>query len=249
MISISKLYNNVSGAADALRYGADRAHAPAATFAARLPSLNKQAQAEPRTGATPKPVVAWNITRRCNLRCVHCYAMAQTTADPDELTFAEASRFLDGLAAFNVPAVLFSGGEPLMHPRVFDLLQHAAQRGLHASLSTNGTLIDQPTACRLRDVGVTYVGISLDGLAATNDRFRGVAGAFDLAVLGMRACRDAGLRVGLRFTMTRENVNDIPGLLEMVADQGIPRVCFYHLAYSGRGGGLIGAGRGGDRIS
>ncbi len=230
MISISRLYNNVPGSADALRYGTDNACMPGAPFTA-----------DPQGATAPRPVVAWNITRRCNLRCVHCYAVARTAADADELTFAEACRFLDGLAAFNVPAVLFSGGEPLLHPRVFDLLQHASQRGLTASLSTNGTRIDQPTAVRLRDAGVKYVGISLDGLAATNDRFRGVSGAFDLALRGMRASRDAGMRVGLRFTMTRENVDDIPGLLDLAADEGIPRVCIYHLAYSGRGGALIGA--------
>ncbi len=212
MISITRLFFATAGSGDALRY------APA--------------------GGVPRPVVVWNVTRRCNLRCVHCYAEAGEAEDPAALDFEEGRAFLDDLAGFGVPAVLFSGGEPLLHPRLFDWLDHAAARGLRCALSTNGTAIDRTAARRLRAAGVVYAGISLDGLAETNDRFRGRAGAFDDALRGFRACREAGVRAGLRFTLTRANTGEIPALFDLVAEEGISRVCFYHLVPSGRADAL-----------
>lgn len=209
MISLSRLYGGDAGVSDALRYGT--------------------------AGERPGPVVVWNLTRSCNLRCAHCYADARTNdSPPGGPSFEEGCRLLDDLAGFGVPAVLLSGGEPLLHPHVFDFIRHAARRGLRVALSTNGTLLDAATARRLHDAGAAYVGISLDGLSGTHDRFRGVSGAFDAALRGLRAGRDAGLRVGIRCVMTRAGITDIPDLIALAHSEGVPRMCFYHWVPSGR---------------
>lgn len=185
-----------------------------------------------------RPVVVWNTTRRCNLACVHCYSSSDASCCDDELSGDEARQLIDDLARFGAPVLLLSGGEPLARPDIVELAAYASEAGLRVALSTNGTLIDESCARRLRDAGVAYAGVSLDGLRETNDRFRGVEGAFDRALAGIRACRSVGLKVGLRYTMTGANVDDIPGILELVREESIPRVCFYHLVYTGRGAGL-----------
>ncbi len=182
------------------------------------------------------PVVVWNVTARCNLRCAHCYAAEATGGD--ELTTDEGRSLIDDLAGLGVPVLLLSGGEPLMREDVFELIAYARERGLRPSLSTNGTLVDTETAGRLAEVGAAYVGVSLDGLEETHDRFRGEPGAFKRALAGLRAARDAGLKTGIRFTVTRDNVNDLPGLLRLTEEERIPRFCMYHLVYAGRGKGL-----------
>lgn len=224
MIGISKLYCNTVEPSDVLRYGREARALPAHLL---------------QFAHDKKPVVVWNLTRRCNLKCVHCYSRSQDEKYTGELTREEGCRLLDDLAAFGVPVVLFSGGEPLTHPGLFELIRYARDRGLRAVLSTNGTRIDAAVAGRLSELGLSYVGVSLDGLGATNDRFRGLAGAFDAAVAGIRNCRKAGLKVGLRFTINRRNVRDIPGIFELIVRENIPRVCFYHLVYTGRASELI----------
>lgn len=223
MIGISKLYCGTVEASDPLRYG---------RRAKDLPSHLLQFSAD------KKPVVVWNVGRRCNLHCVHCYSQSRDQAYPDELSHDEGLRLLDDLADFGAPVILFSGGEPLMRPDIFELITHATGRGLRAVVSTNGTLITPDTAARLKDAGLSYVGISLDGLEATNDRFRGVRGAFRQALDGVRNCLQAGVKVGLRFTMTRDNYRDVGGIFDLIRQEGIPRVCFYHLVYAGRGSRL-----------
>ncbi len=182
------------------------------------------------------PMVVWNVTARCNLHCAHCYA-AESRGD-EELTTAEGLALIDDLAGLGVPVVLLSGGEPLLREDVFDLISHARDRGLRPSLSTNGTLIDEPTARRLADVGAAYVGVSLDGLEETHDRFRGEPRAYRRALAGLRNARDAGLKTGIRFTVTRDNMGDLPRLLDLTEEERIPRFCMYHLVYAGRGRGL-----------
>ena len=186
-----------------------------------------------------KPVVVWNVGRRCNLRCVHCYSHSHDRQYTGELTHEEGLRLIDDLAAFGAPVLLFSGGEPLMRPRLFELIAHARELGTRAVLSTNGTLITPDVAGQLKEFGLSYVGVSLDGLEETNDRFRGVKGAFETALEGMRNCRKAGIKVGLRFTMNRRNAQDIDGIFDLLISEDIPRVCFYHLVYAGRGSKLI----------
>lgn len=224
MIGISKLYCATVETSDPLRYG---------RRSKDLPSHLLQFSAD------KKPVVVWNVGRRCNLRCVHCYSQSRDQAYPDELTHEEGLRLIDDLANFGAPVMLFSGGEPLMRPDIFELIAFATGRKMRAVVSTNGTLITPEIATRLKAAGLSYVGISLDGLEPTNDRFRGVKGAFRLALAGVQNCLKAGVKVGLRFTVTRQNFKDVGGILDLVEQEGIPRVCFYHLVYAGRGSKLV----------
>ncbi len=224
MIGISKLYCGTVEPSDALRYG---------RHSGFLPSHLLQFSAD------KKPVVVWNATRRCNLKCIHCYAHAKDRPSPDELSTAEGKRLLDDLAQFGAPVVLFSGGEPLMRPDLVELADYAVNKGMRAVISTNGTLITPAMAQSLKAVGLSYVGISLDGLEAVNDRFRGVKGAFGMAMQGIEACQKAGIKVGLRFTMNRFNAGEIPSIFDLLEKHEIPRVCFYHLVYAGRGSKLI----------
>ncbi|WP_449240273.1 putative heme d1 biosynthesis radical SAM protein NirJ1 [Desulfoscipio gibsoniae] len=191
------------------------------------------------TTAGHGPVVVWNTTRTCNLRCLHCYSSSDDRIYDNELTTAEAKNFIDDLAAFNVPVILFSGGEPLLRHDFFALAGYARSKNIRCTLSTNGTLITPEVAAQIKDIGVSYVGISLDGIGDNNDRFRGRKGAFDAALSGIRACRAIGQRVGLRFTINRHNIDQLPDIFKLIEDEDIPRVCFYHLVYSGRGSKMI----------
>ncbi|MBI4289630.1 MAG: radical SAM protein [Chloroflexi bacterium] len=186
-----------------------------------------------------RPVVVWNMTRRCNLHCVHCYASAVEKPSPDELTTAEGKALMDSLAAYGVPVILFSGGEPLTRPDLLELTAYASSKGLRSTYSTNGTLITPSQARDMKQANITYVGVSLDGLEAANDRFRGKKGAFKEALNGIRHCREAGVKVGLRFTITRQNRPEIPAILDLIESENIPRVCFYHLVYAGRGSKMV----------
>ncbi len=215
MINITKLYCGAAQPADHLRYG--RGHGA------------------PKSASERKPIVVWNVTRTCNLRCVHCYSDSYAQKYPGELTTAQAKGVIDDLVAFTVPALLFSDGEPLARPDLKELMRYATGSGLRVTLSTNGTLIDRDTAAELKDIGLTYVGISLDGIGETNDLFRGRQGAFAAAVAGLRHCLAVGQKVGLRLTLTRRNCMDLHEIFDFIRDEGIPRACFYHLVYSGRG--------------
>lgn len=224
MIGISKLYCGTVEPSDALRYGRD---------SAKLPSHLLQFSSDKR------PVVVWNITRRCNLKCIHCYAKANETSSEDELSTAEGKKLLDDLAGFGVPVILFSGGEPLVRKDLPELASYAVEKGMRAVISTNGTLITDNVAKELKDIGLSYVGISLDGTEKVNDRFRGVNGAFKSAINGIKSCKKAGIKVGLRFTVNNHNGNEIPAIFDILEDMDIPRVCFYHLVYAGRGSKMI----------
>jgi len=224
MIGISKLYCGTVEPSDALRYGRD---------SAKLPSHLLQFSSDKR------PVVVWNITRRCNLKCIHCYAHANETTSKDELSTEEGKKLIDDLAGFGVPVILFSGGEPLVRKDLPELASYAVEKGMRAVISTNGTLITDNVAKELKDIGLSYVGISLDGTEKINDRFRGVNGAFNSAINGIKSCKKAGIKVGLRFTVNNHNGNEIPAIFDILEDMDIPRVCFYHLVYAGRGSKMI----------
>jgi Fe-coproporphyrin III synthase len=224
MIGISKLYRGTVEPSDALRYG---------RRSDQLPSHLLQFSRDKR------PVVVWNVTRRCNLKCVHCYAQANNQAGDDELSTAGGKALIDDLAGFGVPVLLLSGGEPLVREDLPELAAYAVERGMRAVISTNGTLIPPKTAEVLKSIGLSYVGISLDGMEAVNDRFRGVPGAFNRALEGIRNCQAAGIKVGLRFTINRANVEEIPKIFSLMEEMAIPRVCFYHLVYAGRGSTLV----------
>ena len=224
MIGISKLYCGTVEPSDALRYGRASAH---------LPSHLLQFSRDKR------PVVVWNVTRRCNLKCVHCYAQAKDISFNNELTTGEGKRLIDDLAGFGAPVLLFSGGEPMVRPDLAELAGYAVQKGMRAVISTNGTLITREKARILKEIGLSYVGISLDGMEAVNDRFRGVRGAYAKALEGIRNCQKAGIKVGLRFTINKANVAEIPKIFDLLEEMQIPRICFYHLVYAGRGSKLI----------
>ena len=186
----------------------------------------------------PRPVVVWNCTRQCNLRCIHCYANANNRKSPEEMDTASGKAFIRDLADFGVPVILFSGGEPLLRKDLFELARLAREQGMRVALSTNGTPIDRSIAEEISSIGFAEVGISLDGIGANNDRFRGKDGAYQAALEGIRHCVSLGLRVSLRLTITRFNYQEIPAIFRLVEEEGIDRVCFYHLAYSGRGDSL-----------
>ncbi|MCK5270652.1 MAG: 12,18-didecarboxysiroheme deacetylase [Sedimentisphaerales bacterium] len=224
MIGISKLYCGTVESSDPLRYGRNSRN---------LPSHLLQFSRD------KKPVIVWNITRRCNLSCVHCYSQSENKNYQDELTTDQGLALLDDLVQFGVPVVLFSGGEPLLRNDLCILIEHARSLGLRTVISTNGTLIDEAQAERFARIGLSYIGISLDGMKETNDKFRGRQGAFDAALTAIRHCQKAGVKVGLRFTINRRNVADIPDIFKLLIDENIPRVCFYHLVYAGRGSRLM----------
>jgi len=223
MISISKLLCGLDAEGDGLRYdAADESSKPQITE-------TKQR----------RPVVVWNLTKQCNLYCSHCYAAADTETAPGELGTDEGKRLLDDLGEYGVPVVLFSGGEPLVRDDLVDLVGYAAERGIRPVLSTNGTLITPEKARQLRDAGLEYAGVSVDGLPERNDDFRGREGAFDAAVRGIRACLDAGLKTGLRYTITERNAPDLEGVVDLLHGEGVNRFCFYHLDYGGRGADIV----------
>lgn len=228
MINISKIYANHSTTGDPLRYG--QTHEGKINH-----SHHFKGHATARNASDRRPVVVWNVSKRCNLKCIHCYTDSDHNLAPDELTFADGQKLIDDLAEFGVPALLFSGGEPLMRPDLFELANYAVSKGLRPVLSTNGTLITAEIARRLKETGFIYAGISLDGIGSTNDHFRGVAGAFTRAMEGFHNCLEVGQRVGLRLTLTRQNVLELDRIFDFLIEEKIPRACFYHLVYSGRG--------------
>lgn len=185
---------------------------------------------------TPRPVVVWAVTRACNLRCVHCYASATPGPAPGELTREEGFALLDDLRAFNVPAVLFSGGEPLVRPDTPDFIAYAAEIGLSCTLSTNGLLIDDAMADRLANQGLKYAGISIDGIGDKHDKLRGMKGAFQGTLAAIGRCRARGIRVGVRFTVHALNYQYLDEIFDLCLQHDVQRLCIYHLAYAGRGG-------------
>ncbi|MFH1578516.1 MAG: radical SAM protein [Candidatus Omnitrophota bacterium] len=182
-----------------------------------------------------RPIVIWNVSQRCNLNCIHCYSDSHNRLYSGELSTEEAKGMIRGLAEFNVPVLLFSGGEPLLRKDLFELNRFAKELGLRTVISTNGTLISEVIARQIKEAGFDYVGISLDGIAENNDRFRGKKGAFKQALLGLRNLNALNQKAGLRFTITRHNYSDLPAIFKLVEDENIGRVCFYHLVYAGRG--------------
>jgi 12,18-didecarboxysiroheme deacetylase len=220
MIGISKLYCATVEPSDTLRYSRE---------SGKLPSHLLQFSKD------KKPVVVWNMTRRCNLKCVHCYAKSEDISYDNELTHDQSIAMIDDLAEFGVPVLLFSGGEPTIHPRLVEYAQYAVSKGMRAVISTNGTLITKEKAIQLKEIGLSYVGISLDGLEEIHDKFRGVPGSFKRAMAAVENCQEAGIKVGVRFTINKRNIEDLPGIFDLLEEKNIPRACFYHLVYSGRG--------------
>jgi radical SAM protein with 4Fe4S-binding SPASM domain len=218
MLSITNLLCDHRAGNERLRYG----HVPPASSSAALD--------------TPRPVVVWAVTKACNLRCVHCYASSDANPAPGELSDEEGIALLDDLRRFDVPAVLFSGGEPLVRQSTLRFIAHARAIGLSATLSTNGLLIDEAMADRLCEAGLKYVGISLDGAKARHDKLRGQNGAFEGSLAAIDRCRARGIKVGMRFTVHALNLMDLDEIFDLCLAHDVQRLCVYHLAYAGRGG-------------
>ncbi len=183
----------------------------------------------------PGPVVIWNLIRRCNLTCKHCYSISADTNFPGELSTEQVYAVMDDLKGFKVPVLILSGGEPLLRPDIYDIAKRAKAKGFYVGLSSNGTLIDENNIAKIAECDFNYVGVSLDGIRETHDKFRRLDGAFEASLKGIRLCRDLGLKIGVRFTMTQDNAHDLPALLKLVEDEGIDRFYFSHLNYAGRG--------------
>lgn len=182
-----------------------------------------------------RPVVVWNVTRRCNLHCVHCYSDSFDYPYNDELSTEDGINLINDLADFKCPVIIFSGGDPILRQDLFHLAKYAMDKGIRNALSTNGVLIDKNIAKKIKDAGFAYVGVSLDGTGDVNDSFRGVKGAFKKGLDGMRHCRDEGIRVGIRFTMSKATINELPKIFDLAEKEDIPRIYISHLVYSGRG--------------
>jgi len=185
--------------------------------------------------ASCPPVVVWNVCMHCNMTCPHCYAAAVSEPSPTDLGTEEGLRLLDEMAKCGVKVVIFSGGEPLLRPDLFTLLRHASEVGLAPQLSTNGVRIDADIAHQLAEAGVAYVGVSVDGKRSFNDDYRGLPGGYDAALEGLRRAKGAGMRTGLRMTLTRRNADQLEAMLEVAGEVGADRFYLSHLLYSGRG--------------
>lgn len=185
--------------------------------------------------STDRPLVVWNTTNRCNLRCQHCYLDAEDRDYSNELTTEQAREFIQDLAEIDVPVLLFSGGEPVLRKDIFELGRFATDLGLRVVLSTNGTLISKEVAEKLAESGFQYVGVSIDGGQITHDRFRGKEGSFEQALQGIENAQSAGIKAGVRFTVNRLNQKELDEVLAIIEKKKIPRFCMYHLVYSGRG--------------
>ena len=224
MIGISKLYCGAVEPSDVLRYNRDSADLPS-----DLLQFSKD----------KKPVVVWNCTQRCNLKCVHCYAQSEDLDYGGEMSTEEGKAMIDDLAAYGAPVLLFSGGEPTLRKDLLELMRYAKDKGMRVVISTNGTQITPEKAAAYADVGLSYVGVSLDGGREAHDHFRGIPGSFDKAIEGIRNSRAAGIKVGLRMTINKRNWQDIGEIFDIMEAEDIPRACFYHLVYSGRGSELM----------
>jgi len=224
MIGISKLYCGAVEPGDVLRYDRD---------SSKLPSELLQFSRD------KKPVVVWNCTQKCNLKCVHCYAQSEDRDYAGEMSTEEAKVMIDDLASWGAPVLLFSGGEPTLRKDLIELMQYAKDKGMRVVISTNGTQITPEKAEQYAKVGLSYVGVSLDGGRETHDKFRGFPGSFDKAIEGIRNAKAAGMKVGLRMTINKRNWQDIPELFDIMEKEDIPRACFYHLVYAGRGSELM----------
>jgi heme d1 biosynthesis radical SAM protein NirJ len=188
-----------------------------------------------RNRKPPGPVVIWNLIRRCNLNCKHCYALAADVDFPGELTNGEVNTVMDDLRAFGVPVLILSGGEPLMRADIFVIAERAKAKGFYVGLSTNGALIDEAMADRIAATDFDYVGISLDGIGAVHDAFRRQDGAYEASLRGLRLCRARGVRVGVRYTMTEQNIDSLVPLLDLAEAEDVQKFYLSHLVYAGRG--------------
>ncbi len=183
----------------------------------------------------PGPVVIWNLIRRCNLKCKHCYSISADVDFPGELSLDEVFHTMDDLKNFKVPVLILSGGEPLLRNDIFEISARAKKLGFYVGLSSNGALINADNIDQIASIGYDYLGVSLDGIGAINDEFRGKKGAFDAALAGIRLAIAKNIKVGMRFTATMDNVHQFPEMLKLMDEEQIDKFYLSHLSYAGRG--------------
>ncbi|MDH3218237.1 MAG: heme d1 biosynthesis radical SAM protein NirJ [Gammaproteobacteria bacterium] len=203
-----------------------------------LQALNRGALVAPKPKPVMQgsgPVVIWNLVRRCNLACKHCYATSADIDFPGELDTEQVFEVMRDLKSFGVSVLILSGGEPLLRPDIFEISRLAKAMGFYVGLSSNGTLITDGNIAQIDSIGYDYVGVSLDGMRVTHDSFRRKRGAFDESLRGIRLCRDAGIKVGLRFTLTQDNAVELPDLLQLMLEEDLDKFYLSHLNYAGRG--------------
>jgi len=181
-------------------------------------------------------LVAWEITRSCNLSCIHCRASAGRGPYPDELTTEECKKVLDEIASFSSPIIIFTGGEPLLRPDIFEIVGHGQNLGLNMAMAVNGVLLDDETANKMVEHGIQRISISIDGATAeTHDAFRNVPGAFEGALRGIEAAKRAGLPFQINTTITKINLDEIPDILKMAVELGAVAHHIFLLVPTGRG--------------
>jgi len=171
---------------------------------------------------TQKPrLIFWELTKGCNLRCIHCRASATELSSPSDLSTQAACDIIDQIAKVSSPILVLSGGEPLFRSDIFQLARYGTDKGLRVALATNGTLVTKSVAQKIVNSGVKRVAISLDGAdAATHDTFRGIPGAFDAAITGFRNLKALGMSVQINTTIARHNAHQLPQVLELAKSLG-----------------------------
>ncbi|MEM1578339.1 MAG: radical SAM protein [Archaeoglobaceae archaeon] len=184
--------------------------------------------------------VVWDITYACNLRCKHCYATAGKAME-DELNTEEALETIEKLDRLGVTIIAFSGGEPLVRRDIFELTSYAHERGIYVALATNGTMITDEMAKKMKENGVSYLQISLDGTRETHDSFRGLNGAFDRAVEGIKNAVKNGFFVNVSMTVTRYNYKDVEAVIELCEKMGVNWFMHYNFIPTGRGREMVNA--------
>jgi radical SAM protein with 4Fe4S-binding SPASM domain len=166
-------------------------------------------------------LVFWELTKGCNLRCIHCRASATELSSPKDLSTRNALAIINQIAEFASPILVLSGGEPLYRSDIFQLARYATDKGLRVALATNGTLVTKEVARMIVDAGVKRVSISLDGAdALTHDTFRGIPGAFDAAIYGLRNLKALGMSVQINMTIARHNARQLPQVLDLAKALG-----------------------------
>jgi radical SAM protein with 4Fe4S-binding SPASM domain len=166
-------------------------------------------------------LIFWELTKGCNLRCIHCRASATELSSPDDLSTESAKAIIDQIAEVSSPILVLSGGEPLFRKDIFELAQYGTNKGLRVALATNGTLVTKEVARKIATSGVKRIAISLDGAdAPTHDTFRGIPGAFDAALTGFRNLKELGLSVQINTTIARHNAHQLPNVLELARSIG-----------------------------
>lgn len=180
-------------------------------------------------------LVVWDITYACNLKCKHCYASAGKTLE-DELTTEEAKQVIDKLDRVSVPIVAFSGGEPLVRKDFLELARYTIDKGIYVAVATNATLITKEKAHEIKEAGIEFVQISLDGSSAeTHDSFRGINGVFEKTLQGIKNCVEEGLFVNIATTATKYNYDEIPKIMDLCEQLSVNWFMLYNFVPTGRG--------------